>query len=763
MSINIKKEQALNYHSQGKPGKIEVNPTKVLSSQLDLALAYSPGVAEPCKEIAANKEDAYKYTSKGNLVAVISNGTAVLGLGDIGADAAKPVMEGKAVLFKKYAGIDSFDIEIDEKDPDSLIKIVRSLEPTFGGVNLEDIKAPECFKIETELREKMNIPVMHDDQHGTAIISAAALINALELVGKKIEDITIVVNGAGAAAVSCTKLYIALGARMENIVMCDSKGPLTRKRTNLDDIKKQFVTDRDVASLEDAVKGADVFVGLSVANALSPEALLSMADKPIVFALANPDPEIAYDLALKTRPDALLATGRSDHPNQVNNVLGFPYIFRGALDVRATEINEEMKLAAVHALAKLTREPVPDLVVRAYGADTLRFGPEYLIPKPLDPRLITTVSPAVAKAAMDSGVARNPITDWGAYHNELLRRIGIDQKLMSRVIDRAKYDPKRVVFAEATHPKILKAAQVLKEEGIAKPILLGDREEILQMIRHYGLDIEDCPIISPAEEIDTIKRYAEIFYQKRQRKGLTYRDCLRLMHERNYFGSMMVELGEADAMVSGLTKDYPKTISPALQIIGVREGVSRVAGMYIITNQQGTYFFSDTTVNLDPNAEELAQIIELTALGVRFFDIEPRIAVLSYSNFGSSKGDVPEKTRRAVQIAKDRNPNLIVEGDIQANVAINTEIQQEMYPFSALAKEGANTLIFPNLASGNIAYKLVMEIGGAEAIGPILLGMKKPVHILQLGSSIREIVNMAAIAVVDAQLYEESQKKKSKK
>lgn len=762
MSINIKKEQALNYHSQGKPGKIEVTPTKVLSSQLDLALAYSPGVAEPCKEIAANKEDAYKYTSKGNLVAVISNGTAVLGLGDIGADAAKPVMEGKAVLFKKYAGIDSFDIEIDEKDPDSLIKIIRSLEPTFGGVNLEDIKAPECFRIETELRSQMSIPVMHDDQHGTAIISAAALINALELVGKKIEDITIVVNGAGAAAVSCTKLYIALGARKENIIMCDSKGPLTRKRTNLDEIKSQFVTDRDVASLDEAVKGSDVFVGLSVADALSPEALLSMAEKPIVFALANPDPEIAYDLALKTRPDVLMATGRSDHPNQVNNVLGFPYIFRGALDVRATTINEEMKLAAVHALARLTREPVPDLVVRAYGADTLRFGPEYLIPKPLDPRLITTVSPAVAKAAIDSGVARRPITDWAAYHNELLRRIGIDQKLMSRVIDRAKYDPKRVVFAEATHPKILKAAQVLKEEGIAKPILLGDREEILAMIRHYGLDIADCPIISPAEESETVKRYADIFYQKRQRKGLTYRDCLRVMHERNYFGSMMVELGEADAMVSGLTKDYPKTISPALQIIGVREGISRVAGMYIITNQQGTYFFSDTTVNLDPNAEELAQIIELTARGVRFFDIEPRIAVLSYSNFGSSKGEVPEKARKAVQLARERNPDLIVEGDIQANVALNTEIQQEMYPFSALAQQGANTLIFPNLASGNIAYKLVMEIGGAEAIGPILLGMKKPVHILQLGSSIREIVNMAAIAVVDAQLYEESQKKKKK-
>ncbi len=756
MSIKIRKQDALNYHMQGQPGKIEVVPTKVLSSQLDLALAYSPGVAEPCKEIQANPEDVYKYTAKGNLVAVISNGTAVLGLGDIGPEAAKPVMEGKAVLFKKYAGIDSFDIEIDEKDPDALIKIIKSLEPTFGGVNLEDIKAPECFKIETVLREKMNIPVMHDDQHGTAIISAAALINALSIAEKKIEEVQIVVNGAGAAAVSCTKLYLALGAKKENIIMCDSKGPLTRSRTNLDETKSQFVSDRNVASLDEAIKGSDVFIGLSVADALKPGALLSMADKPIVFALANPDPEIDYDLALKTRPDVLMATGRSDHPNQVNNVLGFPYIFRGALDVRATEINEEMKLAAVHALAQLTRQTVPDLVVKAYGTDRLTFGPEYLIPKPLDPRLITTVSPAVARAAMDSGVARNPITDWAAYDQDLLRRIGIDQKLMSRVIDRAKRDPKRVVFAEATHPKILKAAQVLKDEGIAKPILLGNKQEIHDMIRHYGLDLEDCPIIYPREQNENVERYAQAFYKKRQRKGITYQDSLRLMRERNYYGCMMVELGDADALVSGLTKDYPKTISPALQIIGVAEGVSRVAGMYVITNKRGTYFFSDTTVNLDPTAEELAQIIELTARGVQFLGIEPRIAVLSYSNFGSSKGELPEKARNAVKIAKERNPGLIVEGEIQANVALNTEIQQETYPFSVLSQEGANTLIFPNLASGNIAYKLVMEIGGAEAIGPILLGMKKPVHILQLGSTIREIVNMAAIAVVDAQLHEQN-------
>lgn len=753
-SIKIRKQDALNYHMHGQPGKIEVVPTKMLSSQLDLALAYSPGVAEPCKEIAANKEDVYKYTSKGNLVAVISNGTAVLGLGDIGPEAAKPVMEGKGVLFKKFAGIDVFDIEIDEKDPDSFIKIVKSLEPTFGGVNLEDIKAPECFKIETELREKMNIPIMHDDQHGTAIISAAALLNALEIVDKKIDKIKIVVNGAGAAAVSCTKLYIALGAKKENIIMCDSKGVLNRSRTNLDEIKSQFVTDTKVDTLQEAMKGCDVFVGLSVADAITPDDLNNMAKDPIVFALANPNPEIDYDLARSTRSDAILATGRSDHPNQVNNVLGFPYIFRGALDVRATEINEAMKLAAVRALADLTKEPVPDMVVKAYGTDKLQFGREYLIPKPLDPRLITIVSPAVAKAAMESGMATHPITDWGAYHHELQQRIGIDQKLMSRIIDRAKKNPKRVVFAEANHHKILKAAQVLKDEGIAKPILLGNRAEILKLIEEHNLDLHDCPIIYPREEKEITDRYAEILYKKRQRKGLTYMDCVRLMLERNYFGAMMVEVGDADALVSGLTKDYPKTILPALQIIGTAEGVNRVAGMYIIMNKRGTFFFADTTVNLNPNAQELAEIIELTARGVKFFDMDPRIAVLSYSNFGSSKGEVPEKAREAVAIARKKNPDLIVEGDIQANVALNTQIQQETFPFSALANGAANTLIFPNLASGNIAYKLLMEIGGADAIGPILLGMKKPVHVLQLGSPIREIVNMAAIAVVDAQLHE---------
>jgi malate dehydrogenase (oxaloacetate-decarboxylating)(NADP+) len=755
MSIKIRKQEALNYHMHGQPGKIEVVPTKMLSSQLDLALAYSPGVAEPCKEIAANKEEAYKYTAKGNLVAVISNGTAVLGLGNIGADASKPVMEGKGVLFKKFAGIDVFDIEIDETDPEKFVHIVKSLEPTFGGINLEDIKAPECFTIEHQLREKMNIPVMHDDQHGTAIISGAALLNALELVGKKISDIKLVVNGAGAAAVSCTRLYFQLGLKPENTIMCDSKGVIRKDRADLDAIKAEFATARKVQTLQEAMQGADVFVGLSKANILSPADIKAMSNDPIVFALANPNPEIEYEVARKSRPDLIIATGRSDHPNQVNNVLGFPYIFRGALDVRATEINEDMKLAAVYALAKLAKEPVPDMVAKAYGDDKLSFGRNYLIPKPLDPRLITAISPAVAKAAMDSGMAKIPITDWGAYQQQLLNRIGIDQKLMTRVIDRAKKDPKRVVFSEANHYKILKAAQVLQDEGIARPILLGNKTEIENLIKEHKLEL-DCPIISTFDEQGKCEAFALLLHKKRERKGLTYRDCLQLMRDRNYYGAMMVETGEADALVSGLTKDYPKTILPSLQLIGMAEGVSRVAGMYIILNKRGTYFFADTTVNLNPTADELVDIIGLTARGVRFFDMEPRIAVLSYSNFGSSKGEVPEKTSKAVRLARQKFPDLVIDGDIQANVALNTEIQKENYPFSALSSEGANTLIFPNLAAGNIAYKLLMEIGGAEAIGPILLGMKKPVHVLQLGSSVREIVNMAAIAVVDAQLHKQN-------
>ncbi len=757
MSIKIRKQDALNYHTQGQPGKIEVVPTKQLSTQLDLALAYSPGVAEPCKEIAANKDDVYKYTSKGNLVAVISNGTAVLGLGNIGPEASKPVMEGKAVLFKKYAGIDSFDIEIDETDPDAFIKIVKSLEPTFGGINLEDIKAPECFRIETELREKMNIPIMHDDQHGTAIISSAALINALEIVNKKIGEIVLVMNGAGAAASSCTKLYLALGLKKENLIMCDSKGVIRKDRPGLDGSKLEFATGRNITTLQEALKGADVFIGLSVADLLKPEDIMTMAKDPIVFALANPNPEINYDLAKRTRPDLIMGTGRSDHPNQVNNVLGFPYIFRGALDVRATEINEEMKLAAVHALANLAKEPVPDIVFQAYGVDKIQFGREYLIPKPLDPRLITTVSPAVAKAAMDSGMAKNPIKDWGQYHHDLLKRIGIDQTLTSRIIDLAKKKPMRIVFAEADHHKILKAAQIIQDEKIAFPILLGNRAEIERLIKEHNLELQDCKIVDPEEDKDQMEKYAKAYYAKRQRKGITYFDATRAMRDRNAMGAMMVEFGEADALVSGLTKDYPRTISPSLQIIGMAPGVNRVAGMYIIMNKKGNFFFADCTVNVDPTTEELVEIIGLTARGVKFFDVEPRVAVLSYSNFGSSKGEVPEKTREAVKLAKQKYPDLILDGEIQANVAFNTELQSEVYPFSALAKQGANTLVFPNLAAGNIAYKLLMEIGGAEAIGPILLGMKKPVHILQLGSSIREIVNMAAIAVVDAQLHEKNQ------
>ncbi len=755
MAIKIRKEDALNYHTTGQPGKIEVVPTKVLSSQLDLALAYSPGVAEPCLEIAKNREDVYKYTSKGNLVAVISNGTAVLGLGNIGPEASKPVMEGKAVLFKKYAGIDSFDIEIAENDPDEFIKIVKSLEPTFGGINLEDIKAPECFKIEQVLREKMNIPIMHDDQHGTAIISSAALLNALDIIGKKIESIVMVMNGAGAAAISCSKLYLALGMKKENLIMCDSKGIINKDRKDLDDIKAPFATSRKFASMQEALKGADVFVGLSKADILTPADILAMAKDPIVFALANPNPEISYDLAMKTRPDLIMGTGRSDHPNQVNNVLGFPYIFRGALDVRATEINEAMKLAAVHALAALAKEPIPDTVLMAYGTEKIEFGRDYLIPKPLDYRLITTVAPAVAKAAMDSGMATKPIEDWGAYHQQLQKRIGIDQKLINKIIDRAKKAPKRVVFAEADNIKVLKAAQILQDEEIAIPILLGNRQEIERLIKENKLEINNCTIIDPKEDKARDERYTKAYYEKRQRKGVTYADAQRAMRDRNAFGAMMVDFGEADALISGLTRDYSKTILPALQIIGMRAGVERVAGMYIIFNKKGTYFFSDCTVNVDPTPQELAGIIGLTARGARFFEAEARVAVLSYSNFGSSKGDVPDKAREAVRIARERYPNLIIEGDIQANVALNCDLQRELYPFSELAKEGANTLIFPNLSSANIAYKLLMEIGGAETIGPILLGMKKPVHILQLGSSIREIVNMAAIAVVDAQIQYE--------
>jgi malate dehydrogenase (oxaloacetate-decarboxylating)(NADP+) len=751
MAIKIRKQDALNYHSQGKPGKIEVVPTKPLSSQLDLALAYSPGVAEPCKEIAEDKEKVYKYTAKGNLVAVISNGTAVLGLGDIGPEASKPVMEGKGVLFKKFAGIDVFDIEIDERDPKKLIQIIKSLEPTFGGVNLEDIKAPECFEIEQTLKREMTIPVMHDDQHGTAIISGAALLNALEVVGKKIEDIKLVVNGAGASAVSCTRFYMTLGVKRENIIMCDSGGAIRSDREDLDDIKKEFTTDRDVRTLTDAMKDADVFLGLSKGNIVTPEQIMVLAPNPIVFALANPDPEIAYELAMATRDDLIMATGRSDYPNQVNNVLGFPYIFRGALDVRATSINEEMKLAAAKAIAAMAKIPVPEIINKAYGDNKITFGKFYLIPKPLDPRLITTIAPAVAKAAMDSGVAKIVITDWEAYELELQERIGIDQRLMLRVVTRAKKNPKKVVFAEADNVKILKAVQILRDEKVAIPILLGNKEKIEFLIKEQNLDLTGVPIVDPYKDEEKLKHFGNVLFEKRKRKGLTPQECIRLMKDRNYFGAMMVELGEADALISGLTKDYPKTILPALHVIGVKKDIDRVAGMYIMNTAKGPFFFSDTTVNVNPTAEQLVEIIGLTANGVKFFDIEPRIAVLSYSNFGSAKGEIAQKTSKATLLAKAKYPELVIEGEMQANVALNEEIQIGNYPFSDLIGKKANTLIFPDLSSGNIAYKLLSELGNAEAIGPVLLGMNKPVHILQLGSSIREIINMVAIAVVDAQ------------
>ncbi|WP_205703480.1 NADP-dependent malic enzyme [Hymenobacter radiodurans] len=751
--LKINKQEALDYHSRTPAGKIEVVPTKPLSTQLDLALAYSPGVAEPCLAIAANKEEVYKYTAKGNLVGVISNGTAVLGLGNIGPDASKPVMEGKGVLFKKFAGIDCFDIEIDATDPDEFIRIVKSLEPTFGGINLEDIKAPECFRIETELREKMNIPLMHDDQHGTAIISSAALLNALEVVDKKIEKIKLVVSGAGAAAISCLRLYLALGLKVENVVVFDIKGVINAERTDLADLQMQFATQRAITSLAEALEGADVFLGLSAANVLPPELLLRMADNPIVFALANPNPEIEYEVAMATRPDLIMATGRSDHPNQVNNVLGFPYIFRGALDVRATEINEAMKLAAVQALAHLAKEPVPDMVNKAYGDNTLAFGRTYLIPKPLDPRLITTISPAVARAAMESGSARQSITDWHAYEDDLRARLGVNQKLMNRITSAARSNPKRVVFAEADTYKVLKAAQILHDEGIAFPILLGNRKKIDEIARANSLDLEGCQIIDILEENDQRAEFAELLFQKRKRRGITLYEGRRLLRERNYYGAMMLETGQADAFITGLTKDYGQSITPALQVIGVEDGVQRVAGMYIIQHRKGPFFFADTTVNIDPTAEEMVDIIGLTARGVRFFDTEPRIAVLSYSNFGSNRGTLPDKARLATELAKKRYPDLILDGEMQANTALNPQLLREHYPFSELAEQGANTLIFPNVVSGNIAYKVLQEIGGAEVIGPVLMGMRKPVHVLQLGASVREIVNMTAIAVVDAQTY----------
>lgn len=745
------KNDALDYHAQGRPGKIEVVPTKPTSSQRDLSLAYSPGVAAPCLEIEKNPEDVYKYTAKGNLVAVISNGTAVLGLGNIGAAASKPVMEGKGLLFKILADIDVFDIEINQTGVDDFVKTVKAISPTFGGINLEDIKAPECFEIEKRLKEELNIPVMHDDQHGTAIISAAALINALDVAGKKIEDVKIVVNGAGASAISCTRLYLSLGARLENITMLDSNGVIRKDREALDESKKMFATSRKIHTLEEAIAGADVFIGLSKGNILKPDMLLSMASNPVVFALANPDPEILYDLAVATREDAIVATGRSDYPNQVNNAIGFPYIFRGALDVRATRINEEMKLAAVHAIAELARQPVPEMVNLAYNKKNIVFGKEYIIPKPLDPRLIYTVAPAVAKAAIESGVAQQEIHNWNGYVDDLKKRLGLDDKLIRVITSKAKQNPQRIVFAEADNYKILKAAQIVKDEGIAIPILLGNREKIQKLIADNNLELSNVQVIDPREENETISRFGEMFFHKRHRRGFNFFEAKKIMRERNYYGAMMVETGQADALISGLTRNYADTIRPALRIIGTQQGVNKVAGMYIMLTKRGPVFFADTTINVNPTSEELVEITLLTAKAVQQFNMKPRIALLSYSNFGSSVHKNSIKVRNAVEYIHEQYPALVADGEMQANLAFNTQLLKDNYPFCELINGGANTLIFPSLEAGNIAYKLMMELGGAEAIGPILLGLAKPVHILQLGSSVREIVNMVTIAVVDAQ------------
>ncbi|OQP66719.1 NADP-dependent malic enzyme [Niastella populi] len=754
MKKELRKESALEYHAKGRPGKIEVIPTKEAKTQRDLSLAYSPGVAEPCLEIHANPESVYKYTAKGNLVAVISNGTAVLGLGDIGPEAGKPVMEGKGVLFKIFADIDVFDIEINEKDPEKFVQIVKALEPTFGGINLEDIKAPECFYIEQELKKQMKIPVMHDDQHGTAIISAAALLNALELQKKKIEKCKFVVNGAGAAAIACIKLYEALGAVRENILVFDSKGLIHESRTDLDVLKKEFISKGKNVTLEQSLDGCDVFIGLSKGNVLTQEMIKSMAKNPIVLAMANPDPEITYEDCTAARKDVIMGTGRSDYPNQVNNVLGFPFIFRGALDVRATQINEAMKLAAVKALAELAKSPVPDIVNIAYNEKNLSFGPNYIIPKPLDPRLLSTVAPAVAKAAIESGVAQTKITNWETYSIELNKRLGLDNQLMRVLGAKARRNPKRLIFAEADNVKILKAAQIAVEERICQPILLGDEKKIRQLALENSVDLDEMAIIDPRndEYEEKRKQYGELFFKKRQRKGVNLYESCKMMKDRTYFGCMMVETGDADAVISGLTRNYAEAIRPALQVIGMEEGVKKIAGMYMLLTKRGPLFLADTTVNFNPTAEELADITLLAAKEVRSFNLVPRIAMLSYSNFGSSDSPEAKLVARAKDIVKQKDPTITIDGEMQASIAFRQDILRENYPFSELVDQEVNTLIFPNLAAGNIAYNLMKEIGGADAVGPILLGLKKPVHVLQLGSSVRSIYNMALIAVIDAQL-----------
>ena len=761
MSNEKLRSEALNYHSNPQPGKIKIVPTKPYATQRDLGLAYSPGVAEPCLEIAKNKDDVYKYTSKGNLVAVITNGTAVLGLGDIGPEASKPVMEGKSLLFKIFADIDSIDIELDTKDVEKFIETVKIMAPTFGGINLEDIKAPEAFEIERRLKEELDIPVMHDDQHGTAIISAAALLNALEITDKKIEEVRIVISGAGAAAVSCTKLYKAFGASAKNIVMIDSKGVIRSDRENLSSEKLEFATDRKIDTLEEAMIDADVFIGLSIADVVNPAMLLSMANDPIVFAMANPDPEIAYDLAISTRKDIIMATGRSDHPNQVNNVLGFPFIFRGALDVRATKINEEMKMAAVKALADLTRESVPEQVNIAYGETRLTFGRDYIIPKPFDPRLISSIPPAVAKAAMESGVAKMPIQDWDKYREELLQRSGNDNKVVRMLHNRAKLNPKKIVFAEADHLDVLKAAQIVYDEGIAIPILLGHKETILELKKEIEFDA-NVLIIDPKskETKDKRNQYALKYWENRKRSGVTLYSAQSKMRERNYYGAMMVMAGDVEGMISGYTRAYPTVAKPIFELIGKASKVKKVATVNIMTTERGPLFLADTAININPSAEELADIAKMTANVATTLGFEPIMAMLSYSNFGSSTHPNAVKVRNAVEILHTENPNLLVDGDIQSDFALNMELLKSKFPFSKLAGKKVNTLIFPNLESANITYKLLKELHKSESIGPIIMGLSKAVHIVQLGASVNEIVNMTAVAVIDVQ--ERDKRKKTK-
>jgi malate dehydrogenase (oxaloacetate-decarboxylating)(NADP+) len=755
MSKQSKRREALVYHAKPTPGKIKVVPTKKHGSQRDLSLAYSPGVAEPCLEIAKDVNNVYKYTTKGNLVAVISNGTAVLGLGNIGPEASKPVMEGKGLLFKIFADIDVFDIEIGTENVEEFIQTVKNIAPTFGGINLEDIKAPEAFEIERRLKEELDIPLMHDDQHGTAIISAAALLNALELAKKKIDEVRVVVSGAGAAAISCTRLYQAFGVKRENVVMTDSKGVIRQDRENLSSEKAEFATHLNLNTLEDALVNADVFIGLSTSNIVTPEMLLSMAKNPIVFAMANPDPEIDYNLAIKTRKDIIMATGRSDHPNQVNNVLGFPYIFRGALDVRATKINEAMKMAAVRALAKLAKETVPEQVNIAYGETRLTFGRDYIIPKPFDPRLIATVPPEVAKAAIESGVAKHKIDDWDKYEEELLERLGSDHKIVRLLLNRAKTNPKRVVFAEADQLDVLKAAQIVYEEGIAFPILLGRKETIEKLKEEIEFDA-DVPIIDPKsdDETDRKNRYAEVYWQKNKRKGVTKYSAEKIMRERNYFAAMMVDEGDADALISGFSRSYPSVFKPMMEVIGKAKNATRIASTNLLLTQRGPMFFSDTAINIDPSAQELATIAQMTAKTVRLFGMEPVIAMVSYANFGSSNNPRAKKVSEAVAYLHENFPDMIVDGELQTDFALNSKMLQDIFPFSKLAGRRVNTIIFPSLDSANITYKILKELNATESIGPILMGMRKPVHILQLDASVDEIVSMTAIAVIDAQQKE---------